>query len=231
MRRDLESLIREVREELRAPGPDGGGYGDFLLTTAINRAQSDLAEVFTIRDKLNFTTEEDKSTYDIKDLFEDIEIENILRVIYEGNQLTFIDLDRLEGIYDLDSGVVRYWNLWGSKLTLVGDLEPDKTVELYVTRAPKALKEPGDTPELPYYADEAIVCYAISVMYRESRDYDRANYYYQIFMRKKDDIMRRTSPQGQKDKQPRMRDSYWPAVSERRGFTKTSDTNPGGRVD
>lgn len=231
MRRDVESLLRRVREELRAEGPDGGGWSDFFLLEAMNAAQADLAEEFPIRDILSFQTE-DKKEYDLKEKFPDTEIENILRVTCAGTHLYMLEPDAMLQFDQEEDMPVRYWFLWGNILYLVGNVEKGESVKLYVTRAPYPLTETqkGVEPEMPYYADEALVHYAVSAAFRESRDYDRANFYYELYTRAKQAAIRRGTPQRQRDGRPVMRDTYWPPVGGA-GPVRKTDTNPGGRVD
>ena len=229
MSRDLESLVRVIREELRAEGVDGAGYSDFFIEEKLNTAQQELAGVFTIRDTLTFTTIVGVGTYDLLTVV-DAAIENIMSVFYDELKLSYMSFEDYLHINDPAEGSVNRWTLWGNSLMLTGEVEADKTVELFVTRAPKALRERGDVSELPVYADEAIIQYVLSACYRLSRDYDRANYHYGTFRMLRSDLSNRGTPQVQREKQNMMKDSYWSPVNER-GWASRSDTNPGGRSD
>lgn len=222
-RRNVETLMRRVREELRAEGPDGAGYSDFLIIDAMGSAVEDLGEVFPIRDFVEITSVAETNTYEV-DVDDFIDI---IRVEYDGNPLKSISIDAYIGKVIKDEGSVNEWLLWGNQVILVGEVEADKTIKMWVTRTPKKLKEKGDVPETPDFADEAIIAYAISVCYREMKDYGRADYHYGIYINQKNSILRRAVPQKQRDLRPRMRGSYWGPV---RGTSASvrSDTNPGG---
>lgn len=228
-RRNVELLIRRVREELRADGPDGAGYSDFIIMDAINSALDDLSGIFTIRDQVEFTTEEGVIKYDLEEVL-GIEVVDIIRVDYDGTRIPGKQIDPFMDTLLLGEGKVREWFLWGKQLTLVGKVEAGKTIKLWITRPPKRLRLAGDTPETPSYADEAIIAYAISVCYRESKDYDRANFHYSVYVGQKGDLLRKAVPQMQKDSLPVMRDSYAGPFRQRRGFVRT-DRNPGGRYE
>lgn len=214
-RRTIEHLLKRIREELRAEGPDGAGYSDFLIIDAINSALQDLGEVFPIRDTISFTTSEDEeenviSTYTLSDEnTTSKEIINIQKVEYDGTKLNYLPMKSYLEKTITDEGDVTEWTLWGESITLLGEVETGKTVTLWVTRTPSQLKDKGDIPETPDFADEGIISYALSVCYRESRDYDRANFHYGIFLKQKDNILRRAIPQGQRDANPVMSSSYW----------------------
>ncbi len=236
MSRNLDTLVRRVREELRAEGPDGAGISDFLVKVAINNALADLSEIFTIRDHVEFDVEEEedepKRDYNLRSVVGDgVELENIIRVTYGDRSLKYMTLDEFLEIDDITDGELRAWTLWGNKIFFIGALEEDyEKFSMYISRGPQQLTGPDDIPETPYYADEAIVQYAISAAYRESRDYDRANYHYRLYLLSKESLLRRAVPQTQRERQPHMRDSYWGVVEEKSGISR-SDTNPGGRVD
>ncbi len=224
-RRTVEDLMKRVREELRAEGPDSAGYSDFIVLDAINFAIADLSEVFPVRDTTTITTSADTNNYTLG--FESVY--NIVKVEYDGETITGIPLRTYLNLTIKDTGPVNRWILWGQEFILIGKVEADKEVTLWVTRAPDKLKDKGDIPEIPSYADEAIVAYALSVCYRESRSFDRADYYYRIYVVQKSNILRRGVPQRQKEFLPQMSDSYWKPVRHSRR-TVTSDTNPGGVI-
>ena len=228
MERNLKTIVREIREELRAEGPDGGGYSDFFIEAAINHAMFDLAELFTIRDTLLFSTVDAQMEYDLKTLFPAVTIENIIRVVYDGNKLSGISPDEFMDTIIPNEGPVRKWFLWGEKLAFLGKIEGNKEVSLWVTRAPKILSLSEDVPETPYYADKAIKHFVIAECYRESRDYDRADNSYMLYLRAKDSVLRRGVPQRQRDHSPMVGDDYFPPFSGSGGALK-SDSNPGGR--
>ena len=230
MNRNLETLIRRVREELRAEGPDGAGYSDFSIVEAFNSAMYNLAEEFPVKDTITFTTVEDTGEYSLDEVIGDVEFENIIRVLYDGKQIRGIALESFFATENPSEGPVEQWVFWGDRFILVGKVEAEKEVKMYITRAPKKLMDKDDVPETPYYADEALAQYAIAACYRESRDYERANFHYGIFLRLKDSILRRGTPQAQREHRVTMRDSYWGPVRDKDGMD-TSDTNPGGRVD
>ena len=94
MRRNIETIMRRVREELRAEGPDGAGYSDFIIIDAINSALDDLSGVFTIRDEMEFTTETGVNTYDLKEVLPS-EIVDIIRVEYDGVKTRGRQIDQL----------------------------------------------------------------------------------------------------------------------------------------
>jgi len=230
-KRNIDTLIKRVREELRAEGSDGAGYSSFIVIDALNSALDDLSEIFTIRDVVEFTTEADKNTYDLTDItgFAGI-IYDIIRVEYDGNLTHGAVIDEYLDKHINDEGPVREWFLWGTALTLIGEIEAEKEVKLWVNRAPKHLPYDGkeSTPETPRYADEALIAFAISVCYRESKEYERANYHHGIYREIKQNLTRRAIPQGQKDALPIMQDSYAGPFRSPRGFTWT-DKNPRGR--
>lgn len=221
-RRTVEDLVKRIREEIRAEAPNSAGYSDFIILDGINSALADLSEVFPVRDSIQIITEEDTTTYELGlDT-----IYNVIRVEYDGTVISGIPVDDYLNLLEKNTGPVR-WVLWGTSFVLVGELEADKEVNLWVTRAPNKLENKDDVPEVPNYADEAIVAYALSICYRESRNFDRADYYYRIYVIQKSNILRRGVPQRQKDHLPKMGDSYWKAFRPSRRFT-TSDTNPRG---
>lgn len=226
MRRNIETILRRVREELRAEGPDGAGYSDFIIIDAINSALDDLSGVFTIRDEMEFTTETGVNTYDLKEVLPS-EIVDIIRIEYDGVKTRGQQIDQFIEATVTTEGAVREWLLWGKKLTLIGEVEGGKTVKLWVTRPPKRIEDRNSLPETPGYADEAIIAYAVSVCYRESKDYDRANFHYSVYLGQKNELIKRAVPQAQKDVLPRMRDSYAGPFKSTRGFVRT-DRNPGG---
>lgn len=222
--RTIETLRKRVREELRAEGPDEAGYSDFIVLHAINSAIQDLAEVFPIRDVEVITTEEDKKEYDLGDTG----IYKIEKVQYDGKLIDYIATrDYTDIKVDEDTGPVNRWTRYGRKLILVGSVEAGKEISLWVSRSPKRLEVKDDVPETPDYADEAIIAYALSICSREGRSFDRADYYYRIYLNQKEEVLRRAVPQGQRDSQPKMKDDYWPAFRPSRRV-RTSDTRPGG---
>ncbi len=242
MGRDLESIVKRVRDEIRSEGADGAGISDFLLESAINNALADLSEIYTIRDHVTFdiTEENDEAVriYNLNTVVGDVSLENIIRVTYGDTPLSYMTLDEFLEIDDPTDGEIRGWTLWGNKIFFVGDFDPDEEegsnvyekVNMYIVRGPTRLKDKGDIPETPYYADEAIIHFAITAAYRETNDYDRANYHYGLYLRNKDSLLKRAVPQIQREKQAHMRDSYWGVLEEKSGISR-SDTNPGGRVD
>lgn len=226
MRRNVETIMRRVREELRAEGPDGAGYSDFIILDAINSALDDLSGVYTIRDEMEFVTAEGVNTYDLLEVLPS-EIVDIIRVEYDGVKTRGRQIDQFIEATVTTEGAVREWLLWGKKFTLVGQVDDGKTVKLWVTRPPKRMVDKNSIPETPGYADEAIIAYAVSVCYRESKDYDRANFHYSVYLGQKNDLIKRAIPQAQKDVMPKMRDSYAGPFRSSTRFIRT-DKNPGG---
>ena len=223
MRRNIEQLLKRIREELRAEGPDGSGFSDFLIMDAVNSAIEDLGEVFPVRDTETFTTEEGVTSYTLNyDTLLDI-----IKVEYDGRVLQNIPLDEYLKLSVNDVGEVNRWVLWGTAITLIGEVAASKDLKLWITRTPAKMQNKGDIPETPAYADEGIIAYALSVCYRESKDYNRADYHYGIYLRQKDNILKRAVPQGHRDNITRMNDSYWGPFQASRVTAKT-DTNPGG---
>ena len=225
MKRDLESLVRLVREEVRAEGPDGGGISDLFIEEAINEAIKDLAEYFPVKDKIEITTEKDNNEYEVTN---DKPVENILYVFYDGEKLDSINLNKYHELSTKTEGKVSHWTYWGGKLFLRGEVEEGKTLELWITRAPTTLKERGDEPELPYYTDKAIKQYAVSACYREIRDYERANFHYSIYVNQFESIINRSVPQETRGESLMIDDSYFPPINADH-HVRRSDTNPGGR--
>ena len=206
-RRTVEYLIKRVREELRAEGPDGAGYSDFIIIDALNAGLDELSSIFTIRDTAVFNTTASQQSYDLEEIL-DVEIFKIIRVAYDGNVMKGTVIDEYLDKDVKDEGPVRTWFLWGNELTLVGEVEADKEVTLWVNRGPRFLRDKDDVPDTPRYMDEALVAFAIAVCYRESRDYERANFHYRIFINQKREMVRRTIPQGHRDHLPVMQDQY-----------------------
>ena len=228
-RRDIGYLMKRIREELRAEGPDGAGYSDFLVIDAMNSGIEDLSEVFPIRDTISFVTSIPDGGTAVATEYE-VSIDNLLNIVkveYDSRPISSITISDYLSMVVKDEGEVNHWVLWGNKLFLIGAVEVAKTVNLWITRTPNKLQDEGDVPEMPSYADEAIVAYALSVCYRESKDYERANYHYGIFLKQKDNILRRSIPQGQRDANAKMNDSYWGVFRDSTSTVRT-DTNPGG---
>jgi len=215
-----------VREELRAEGADGGGYSDFFVREALSAALDDLSEVFTIRDVVTFTTVAGKNTYDLS-VEIGTEMFTILRVTYDGYRIRSKQLDEYLDANLPGTGPVKHWFLWGNHLTLIGEVEGDKEVKLWVTRAPAVLDKPTSVPDTPRYADRALVEYAVAMCYLESKDYERSNYHNRLYLNQKDSILRRAVPQGHKDSLPKMSESYAGPFRPTMGFIRT-DTKPGG---
>lgn len=223
MRRNIEQLLKRIREELRAEGPDGSGFSDFLLMDAMNSAIEDLGEVFPVRDTETITTEADTNTYSLA-------VDNIIeiiKVVYNGTVLQNIPIKEYLALTVNDEGDVDRWTLWGTDITFIGEVEADKTATIWMTRNPNKLFDKNDIPETPSFADEGIIAYALSVAYREAKDYQRADYHYGIYLRQKDAILKRSVPQGHRDNITKMSDNYWGKFQASRTTTR-SDTNPGG---
>lgn len=227
MRRDLESLVRKIREELRAEGPDGAGFSDFFIGEQINSAIGDLAEFFHLRDTVEISTEEGQNQYRLDDFVsQGTIIENIVKVTYGGKELPGILIEEYANKLTKTEGEVRGWFLWGNSIFLIGEVKVTSLC-LWITRAPKPMRNKGDVPEVPYYADNAIINYVIAACYRESRDFDRAQFYFNIFLRDKNMLQARTIPQGHRGVTTKMRDSYWGPEGARQ--VRRTDINPGGR--
>jgi len=227
MRRDLESLVRKIREELRAEGPDGAGFSDFFIEEQINSAIGDLATLFPIRDTIEFKTIVGQNVYDLSTLVpQGVVIENIIKVTYNGLEIRGRSLDDFAALSSKQEGDVSSWFLWGNTFTLVGEVV-EAPLYLWITRAPKPMQNKGDIPETPYFADNAITNYVIAACYRESREYERASFHFNIFQRDRTLLSARSIPQGQKDHGLKVRDDYW--GPEGSPSIRRSDTNPGGR--
>jgi len=222
-RRTAEHLIKRVREELRAEGPQGGGYSDFIILDALNTALDDLSDIFTIRDTVTFDTVADQNSYDIADVL-GVEVFELLRVSYDGKVIRGKPIDVLLNKAVEDEGPVREWFLWGHELTFAGKVEADKEVKMWVNRGPKFISEFKQVPDTPRYADEALISYALSVCYRESKDFERAFQYYRIYNNRKAELLSRSVPQMQRDFTSQMRDDYAsPFRGSRRFFYKDYD--------
>jgi len=225
-RRTVEYLIKRVREELRAEGADGAGYSDFIILDGLNTALDDLSSIFVIRDVDTITSVADQHDYDLLDLL-GMEVFEIIRITYDGNLMKGKSIDHYLKKDIKNEGPVRSWFLWGTQLTLIGEVEADKEVKIWLNRGPKFLQGKDDIPDTPRYADEALIAYAMSICYRESKDYERANYHYRIFGHQKNALLQRAVPQLQRDFQTQMRDSYQgPHRGSKRFFW--TDTNPRG---
>jgi len=247
-KRTVDDLVRRVREELRAEGADGAGYSDFIIIDAMNNAVDDLSGLFSVRDYVEFHTEEGVNTYDLSEIEDfDGEIYNIIKVEYDGKPIKSVHIDHFSNM-DTESGEVRGYLLWGTKITLIGEVRLPKYTEeeieqytlaegppgyklsLWITRSPKLMPydKKDQSPELPRYVDEAIVVYALNVCYRESNDFDRANFYYGLYSNKKSEVMKRAIPQVDRDSRTQTRDEYAPPMRGVHSFRRT-DYNPGGR--
>jgi len=223
--RTLEFLIKRIREELRAEGPNAVGYSDFIIIDGINAAMIDLSETFPVQDEYSFTTSDGVNSYEI-----DYDaVYNIIKAEYDNTILESIPIKEYLDSNSKTTGDVTKYTLWGKSFILLGAVEDSKDVNMWVTRQPNRVEEKDDTPEIPSYADEAITAYALSVCYRESRNFDKANYYYGVYIAQKSNVLRRGVPQRQKEYLPKMGDSYWGAFRPSRSTIK-SDTNPGGVV-
>lgn len=226
MNRTLATMRRRIREELRAEGPDGSGYSDFFIDHVINAAQDDLAENFSTRDILTFDTTVGQNSYNLNSVFSDLRLCYIVRIEFNGKKVNGIQPDAYLNIETKQEGPVSKWFLWGDTLYFVGEVDEVEVV-LWVVRAPVRLIDDTDVPELPYYTDEAIIQSAIAACYRESRDYERANFHFGIYRSLKSSLLRRGTPQGQRDHAPAMQDEYFGPVTDRSGIMR-SDSNPGG---
>jgi len=215
MARTTDGLIRRVREELRVEGPDGGGISDWLIKQALNSAIKDLSEVYQIRDIYEFDTQDGVNEYNLENYADDAPaIHSIIKVEYDNRYLQGGQLrDYLDKAVPKE-GQVDTWALWGNSIILVGAVEDDKHVVMWVSRAPHPLVEKDDIPETPPQADEAIIAYACSICNRESKDFDRANYYYRVYTRQKEDLLNRFVPQS-RGAIPRMSDNYMKPVKSR----------------
>ena len=224
MDRTLENLIKRVREELRAEGESGGGYSDFSIKEHLNAAINELSGIYAVRDVIEITAQEGVNTYT---QFDCPVLEKIIKVEYDGRTLTAVDVDYFSGMTGKDEGQVDKYFFWGKALTLIGEVEEAKAIKMWITRIPNTLADNKDVSELPAYTDEAVINYAIAGCCRESRDYDRAQLYYNMYLHKRNELLRRGVPQRQRDLPTKMRDTYWPPVGRSTAGRK-SDTNPGG---
>lgn len=213
MPRTLADIRRRVREELRAEGPDGGGYSDFFLDQQINSAIGVLSGIYPIRDTFTFTTTEGQNEYDLDVVVgDDMDVDKIVRLTYDGFDVPASNFRDHFATY-IRSGVVRGWTLWGRKITFHGDVEEGTEVKIWVTRMPKRVSDPEDEPELPPHADEAIVHFVIAACYRESRDYDRATQHYRNFLHHEERLRSRDIPQGQRNVPTMMSSFYSPPLT------------------
>lgn len=230
----LQILRRLIREELRAEGADGAGYSDFFIDQQVNACLRDLSELFTIRDSFSFTATLATNSYSIATKAAaaslGADVENVLGVDYDGSPILYIDFNAYREIDDKTTGDVEKYTIWGDNLILIGAVTA-LVVKIWVTRGPKTVKVDADTPETPYYADEAIAEFVVAACYRESKDYERASFHWAVFQNKRQSVARRATPQGQRDQMPAMKADYWGPVSWSDGLARskqTSDTDPGG---
>jgi hypothetical protein len=229
--RNLDYFIRLIREELRAEGADGAGYSDFKIVNAINTALSELSEVYPVRDILTLVTEESVNEYDFTATFPDDEIVDIIHIAKGNKTLVGIDVNTYLSLNNPLDGETRHYLIWGNKLMLTGEIPDDDEYKLWVTRLPKKLVETDltGTPEIPSYADDAVIQYAIATCYRESRDYERAAYHLDLYNKEKAEIIRRGIPQKQRNHTAVVRNRYSEAIGQN-GLTRKTDTNPSGEV-
>lgn len=225
MRRNIESLIKRIREELRAEGPDGAGYSDFFIIEELNAALNELSGIYSIRVKTPITTQVNVNEYIVPDFGT---IENIFRVTYDNLLLENISMADYLDKNTTAEGNVTCWLLWGDKIILNGAVLGDKTLELWHSRAPLPLTSVEQEPEIPQYADTALCQYVIASCYRESRDYDRASTHHRIFLNKKNDLLRRGIPQTQREQWSAVRARYSQPFRGNVKQQQRSDTNPGG---
>lgn len=194
MGQPLEKLLRRTREELRALGSDGGGYTDFFITENINAAIATLSEVYSIRDTIEIIT----TAVNEYPLPATINIENIIRAKYDGNELDNITLEEYFNTADPLAGSVTKWLWWKERIILLGAIATGKILELWVTRNANKLIEKHDKLELPSSTEQALVQYALSACYRSSKNYDRANHHFQLFLWEKNDLLGRGVSQNQR---------------------------------
>lgn len=226
MARNLENLMKLVREEMRIEGPGGGGIADHFIQEQLNLAIANLAEIFPIRDTIDIITTPGKHTYDLGELIpEGSRVENIIKVTYDGRDIRGKSLDDYSKLVVKDEGAVSGWFLWGNTLTLIGEVKECDLI-LWIHRPPRALEDTTDIPETPYYADNALVNFAVSACYRERNDYDRASFHFNIFQHDRNMITNRGIPQKHRDHAIRVRDTYW--GPEGRPQPRKTDNNPGG---
>lgn len=222
MSRTLSFLRRRIREELRAEGPDGGGYSDFFLDQQINSAIGVLSAIYPIRDTFTFDTVEDQDEYNMDDIVDDdMDVDKIIKLTYDDTELPGSRLDSM--LYNSSLSVYG-WTLWGRTIILYGEeIEADKEVKIWVTRAPQPLVDPEDESELPQYTDEAIIQFVIAACYRESRDYERATTHYHNFLHHEDRLRKRDIPQGHRAYPTQMSNIYSQPVRHSRTRTVWDD--------
>ena len=228
----IESALEDVFGDDNVTVAVAADFG-ITFTNAVRESgfQADFSDlVGAVDPALTQTQEYLAYDYDLPTVVTTMVIENILRITYDGKPLAGIPLDAFLAKTAWKEGSVDQWVLWGSTLTLIGRVVENVEVRLWVTRAPTDLENDPDESELPYYAQEAMIQYAISACYRESRDYERAGYHLSLYQREYADVRSRAISQGQRDHLPTMRDSYGGPISQRDGIAR-SDTNPGGRTD
>jgi len=228
MKRTLGEIRQRIREELRAEGPDGAGFSSTFIDSNVRSALDSLAGIYTIRDIVSFTTTTDTNEYFLDDKIDSEIIENIIRVEYDDTPLEFKHPDSVRYDTLTESDKVNGWAIWGSRFFLFGTVEADKSVKLWITRAPEPPVNDDDEIEMPYYADEAIIQFVIAACYRESKDYEPAMIHYNIYQRARAEVQERAIPQGQRAQAPSVRAEYFPAVKNQYGYDYRSDTNPGG---
>jgi hypothetical protein len=227
MKTTLLQIITNINEELKIDWAGGDGFSREFIIDTINSAMQNLSEWTTIRDEATITTTTDTNEYSLSTEIDDMIIEHINSVKYDGNKLTYIQPREYEAKSVVDEGEPSEWTLWGDNLIIIGEVEDAKTISLKVIRSPAKLEDDDDELETPKFADEAIKYFVMAACYRQSKDYERSNYYDYKFTNAKRDIVNRSTPQVQQEALPVMSDDYWPA--ERNNvYNLRSDTNPGG---
>ncbi len=227
MKNTLLKIIDDINEELKINWAGGDGFSREYVVEKINSAMQELSEWTTIRDEATITTVAETNEYSLSTEVDDMIIEHINSVKYDGRKLTYIQPREYGARSVVDEGVPSEWTLWGDKLIVVGEIEADKIVELKVIRSPNRVEDDDDILETPKFADEAIKFYVIAACYRQSKDYERSNYYDYKFRNAKRDIVNRSTPQVQQEALPVMQDDYWVAFRGTHRSVKT-DFNPGG---
>jgi len=228
MKDTLLRIINDINEELKINWAGGDGFSREFIVEKINSAMQELSEWTTIRDEASITCTAATNEYSLAEEITDMVIENINSVSYDNRKLTYIQPREYGAKAVVDEGVPSEWTLWGDKLIILGEVEKDKIINLKVIRSPSRVEDDDDYLETPKYADEAIKYYVISACYRQSKDFERCNFYDYKLRNAKRDIVNRASPQVQQEALPVMSDDYWPADRYSR-LSRRSDTNPGGR--
>lgn len=228
--RDFDSVTIEGKERVvfSEDVDDASQIGNFCYVTFEEGHTLEGNRIIFIIDPLEDETDVGVQTVVFNLNYVNETIDDIIRITYDGNLLQGVVIDHYLNLDTTTEGPVRNWLLWGKNLILIGEVEDLKEVNLWVTREPKNLINDGDIPETPYYSDEALIQYTVAACYRESRDYERAEFHFSGYNMKKNSLLKRAVPQGQKDVRAQASSDYFSPISQTYGVPRT-DRNPGGR--